>query len=258
MRILVLADIHANIACLRAIERAAGPVDRIVCAGDYVDYGTDPHEAIAWVREHGVLCVAGNHDRHLLNILASGETQAFRGTDRFKWVHDNCERVTAEDVGFLRALPESLSFEADGAAYLVRHQVADGSYEMPESVQAFDALWAARYEGPEAPLRRMIFGHTHRRCVHILSDDRLWLNPGSASYRRPDDRDKRAHFALIEDGEIRLRAVEYDRSAMLARALEYVRSGAMLKTDAQDAMFFFGDALTTRDELPVFHGEGQA
>ena len=48
MRLLILSDIHANIAALRAIEKDAGAVDAIYCAGDYVDYGTDPHEAIGW------------------------------------------------------------------------------------------------------------------------------------------------------------------------------------------------------------------
>ena len=253
MRILLLSDIHANIAALCAIVRDAGAVDAIYCAGDYVDYGTDPHEAIAWVREHEARCVMGNHDRHLLNVLASGETQALRGTDRFKWVHDNCERVTAEDVAFLSALPLHLSFEADGIAYLMQHQMKEGplAYEMPESVQAFDAFWAQWHVGEEHVEKRMIFGHTHRRCVHALDQGKLWLNPGSASYRRPDDRDKRAHYMLIEDGEIRFRAVDYDRSAMLRRAMDYVRSGTMLPTELQDAMFFFGDAPTSREPLPM-------
>lgn len=96
----------------------------------------------------------------------------------------------------------------------------------------------------------MIFGHTHRRLVHRLDNDRLWLNPGSASYRRPDDRDKRAHYMLIEDGDIRFGAVEYDRSEMLARAMDYVKKGTMLETDLQDAMFFFGNAPTSREPLP--------
>ena len=54
---------------------------------------------------------------------------------------------------------------------------------------------------------------------------------------------------LIEDGDIRFGAVEYDRSAMLARAMDYVKKGTMLETDLQDAMFFFGDAPTSREPL---------
>ena len=118
-------------------------------------------------------------------------------------------------------------------------------------MQAFDAFWAQWHVGEERLEKRMIFGHTHRRCVHALDQGKLWLNPGSASYRRPDDRDKRAHYMLIEDGEIRFRAVEYDRSAMLRRAMDYVRSGTMLPTELQDAMFFFGDAPTSREPLPM-------
>ena len=132
----------------------------------------------------------------------------------------------------------------------MQHQMLDNSYDMPESVQTFDAFWRVWYAGESRPERRMIFGHTHRRLVHRLVNDRLWLNPGSASYRRPDDRDKRAHYMLIEDGDIRFGAVEYDRSAMLARAMDYVKKGTMLETDLQDAMFFFGDAPTSREPLP--------
>ena len=252
MRLLIISDIHANIDALRAVERDAGAVDQIWCAGDLVDYGTDPHETIAWVREHGVRCVSGNHDRHLLDVLASGETERFRGTRQYKWVHDNCDRVTPEDADFLRSLPMHLSLRADGIAYLLQHQMHEGplAYEMPESLQDFDRFWSKWYDGPEAEERRMIFGHTHRRCVHRLDDRCLWLNSGSVSYRRPDDRDKRAHYMTVEDGEIRFHAVSYDRSRSLARAMAYVRAGTMLETDLQDAMFFFGDAATSRDPLP--------
>ncbi|MDO5377919.1 MAG: metallophosphoesterase family protein [Clostridia bacterium] len=250
MRLLIVSDIHANIAALRAIERDAGTVDAVYCAGDYVDYGTDPHEAIAWVRERGARCVMGNHDAHLLAALDAGEAKRLRGTSGYKWVHDNCERVTPEDAAFLRALPAHLSFQADGVAYLMQHQMKENSYEMPESMQAYDELWNRWYDGARQGARRMIFGHTHRRCVHRLENDALWLNPGSASYRRPDDRDKRAHYMIIDDGEILFRAVAYDRSAMLARAMAYVRQGGMLETDLQDAMFFFGDARSSREPLP--------
>lgn len=250
MRLLILSDVHANIAALHAIERDAGYVDAIYCAGDYVDYGTDPHEAIAWMREHGAHCVMGNHDRHLLNILASDETERFRGTPQYKWVHDNCERVTEEDVAWLCGLPRHLSFSADGAAYVMQHQMKDGAYDMPESLAQFEQCFSAWYTGEAQPLCRMIFGHTHRRCVHQLADDKLWLNPGSVSYRRPDDQDKRTHYMLIEDGQIHMRAAAYDRSKMLERAMDYVRTGTMLTTDLQDAMFFFGDSPTSREPLP--------
>lgn len=64
-------------------------------------------------------------------------------------MHDNCERVTDEDIAFLAALPQHMSFEADGIAYLMQHQMLDNSYDMPESVQTFDAFWRVWYAGRE-------------------------------------------------------------------------------------------------------------
>ena len=252
MRLLILSDIHANMDALQAVLEDAGRTDAVWCAGDLVDYGTDPHAVVTWFREHDVQCVSGNHDRHLLNVLNAGETEKLRGTAQYKWVHDNCDRITAEDAAYLQSLPMHLSLKADGIAYLLQHQMQEGAapYRMPESVQNFDDFWQTWHEGADAAERRMIFGHTHRRAVHMLDNDCLWMNPGSVSYRRPDDRDKRAHYLVIDDGRVTFHAVNYDRSRSLARAMAYVRSGNMLETDLQDAMFFFGDAATSREPLP--------
>ena len=53
----------------------------------------------------------------------------------------------------------------------------------------------------------MVFGHTHRQCVHILGDGMEWLNPGSVSYHRLDDPDKDARYMVITDGSIKMRSL---------------------------------------------------
>lgn len=251
MRVLLISDIHSNLQALKAVLRDAGTVDAVWCAGDLVDYGTDPHGVVTWFRTHDVQCVSGNHDRHLLTILDSGETETLRGTDKWKWVHDNCERVTPEDVAYLRTRPLHLRLQADGIDYLLQHQMGEGAYtySMPESIGDFEQFWQEHAGTDALPERRLVFGHTHRRCVHRLDDRMLWLNPGSVSYRRPDDQDKRAHYMIIDQGEILFRAVPYDRQPSYERVLAYARSGKMLLTDLQDTMFFFGNAKTTRDPI---------
>ena len=69
------------------------------------------------------------------------------------------------------------------------------------------------------------------------------------SYRRPDDPEKTAQYAVIENGEISLRQVPYDASAQLAAAKEYLAKDAMMETELQDFFFFFGNAKTSRDPL---------
>ena len=71
MRILVVADIHANWPALEAIDE---PHDFCICLGDLVDYGVDPVPCIQWVRDHCQHVIRGNHDHAVAqNIVASGE-----------------------------------------------------------------------------------------------------------------------------------------------------------------------------------------
>lgn len=264
MTVLIISDVHANMTALQAVVKDAGRVDEIWCAGDLVDYGTDPHEVLEWFRKHKkAKCVLGNHDKHLIQVYDSGETDRVRGTREYMWVHDNCDRITPEDVDYLRNLPVHRTLEADdGYLYLMQHQLdqGNGAYNMPESLQRFDEFWNEHCDKVmfDGCGHRMIFGHTHRRCMHILDQSscfhftlqKVWLNPGSVSYRRPDDNDKNAHYMLLDSGEIFFRSVEYDHSRSFARTMEHVKNGTMKETDLQDAMFYFGDAKTSRDPLP--------
>lgn len=97
----------------------------------------------------------------------------------------------------------------------MQHSYGNG-YDTIESLYQFDRFWEANSTlARRAGARRcMIFGHTHRQGIHWLSDDALWVNPGSASYRRPDDPGKDAYYALLSDGQIQLRHVAYDRTPL--------------------------------------------
>lgn len=252
MKILLLSDIHSNIWSLEAILKAESHFDLFCCAGDLVDYGIAPLEVLDAVRRiEPQALVQGNHDSHLTRVFREGSYGSVAPSD-FKWVHQNCLLLASADVSFLEALPLHEAFEADGWTYLLQHQYADG-YETIESSFQFDSYW--RDNAPsafvDAPRRRMIFGHSHRQCIHKLGEGCEWINPGSTSYRRPDDPDKTAHYAVIEGGEVTLKRIPYDRSALLAAARSYHGRAAMMETELQDFFFFFGDARSARDPLPA-------
>ncbi len=62
-RILLISDIHANLAALEAVfSDAQGQYDTVWCLGDVVGYGPRPNECVELVREQASLCVMGNHD----------------------------------------------------------------------------------------------------------------------------------------------------------------------------------------------------
>ena len=65
MKMLLVADVHANLAALEAVladAAAAGGFDRTWMAGDVVGYGPDPNECVDWVRDADAVAVSGNHD----------------------------------------------------------------------------------------------------------------------------------------------------------------------------------------------------
>lgn len=209
MKALILSDLHSNIHALEAIWAREHDSDLIYCAGDLVDYGVFPNAVIAWVRAHGVICVQGNHDREVIHYYRAGERGDRVPPAERKWAHYNAGLLSEDEVVFLEQLPLAVTFTLDGIRYGLTHMYR--AYEEIVSLHAYSRFRAAMFADGDRPLpNRLIFGHTHRQGIRYLSDSLLWLNPGSISYRRPDDPDQSAHYITITDGVISLRRVDYD------------------------------------------------
>ncbi|WP_020618401.1 metallophosphoesterase family protein [Paenibacillus daejeonensis] len=237
MKALILSDIHSNVVALEAIVKAEPEYDVIYCAGDLVDYGPFPAEVIGWMQEHRVTCVRGNHDDIIIDVYRNGGHLHELTDGESKWAHHNARLLGESEITYLEQNPTALSFEMDGIHYTMQHLYQD--YLTIDSLPKFDAFWNSHH--PDQPdmeqQRRLIFGHTHRRCVHYLSDNSLWLNPGSVSYRRPDDPTKAAHYCTITDGVISLKHVVYDRTP-LWEATEKLR---LREDEMRVARVFFRD-----------------
>src|SRR5271166_5231555 len=99
MRIGILADIHGDI---RALEAALGrlkshAVTEVVCLGDLVGYGSEPDAVVTEIRDRGIACVRGNHDRWAL------ERKQLFGLRGWKTA-----ALRDETWSFLEGLPPSL------------------------------------------------------------------------------------------------------------------------------------------------------
>ena len=119
-------------------------------------------------------------------------------------------------------------------AIWAKEQDSDMVYCEIISLHDYEQFRQARFGG--TPYQRLILGHTHRQAVRYLSDDLLWLNPGSVSYRRPDDPDQTAHYATIVDGRISLHRLTYD----LTRLYQAVQAVSLSQQESQSGLRFFG------------------
>ena len=65
----LLGDIHAEDRLLEqalGVFRETGVTD-VLCVGDVVDGEGDPNRCFDLLQDHGVICVAGNHERWMLS-----------------------------------------------------------------------------------------------------------------------------------------------------------------------------------------------
>lgn len=206
MKVLIISDVHSNIHALEAIWARENDSDKIYSLGDLVDYGPYPRQVLDWVRAHEVLSVQGNHDAWVSSRYREGKALDNVPLEDRAWVDQNVSLLDDSDIDFLEQLPETLTFEADGFGYALTH-IYD-QYREIKSLQQYEEFRQDRFAS--VPYTRLLLGHTHRQAIRYLSDELLWLNPGSGSYRRPDDPDQTAHYATITDGTLSLRRIEYD------------------------------------------------
>ena len=210
MRTLVISDIHGNIDALRAIDE---PCDSVVCLGDIVDYGPEPAACIDWFRELQVPLtrVRGNHDNAGAFRVDCGCGQAFMHlstlTREYMW-----KVLDQKQLGWVGAPGTSAEIEVDGKHIFAAHAAPSDhlfKYLVPETS---DEDLAAELELAGTDI--VLTGHTHKPFTRELNG-RLMVNVGSVG--QPRDGIPKACYAIIEDGRVDLRRVDYDVAAAVAR-----------------------------------------
>ncbi len=223
-RVLVMSDIHGNLAALEAVLARAdelGVVDAW-CLGDVLGYGPFPHECQRLVEERCSIILAGNHDLAVFNGrglkwfndgAAAGvrysREQVFKegtaaGARAGRWPSDvrlaGGEIVLAHgapspfdpvnDYAFAYVAPEDILTVCDKARLVLvgHHHVpmcaVQGGLDPEEPKSAKIA---------EAPLT--VFESEDGQKITFDNSMRVVANPGSVG--QPRDGDPRAHFAIV-------------------------------------------------------------
>ena len=217
-RILIVSDIHANLAALDAVLSDAGEgggFDRAWSLGDSVGYGPQPDECVAKLRDIGAVCVLGNHELVALGQISIENFNPYAAAAA-EWT---MERISAETRQFLETLPRKV--DANGFT-LVHGSPRDPVWEyMTSEAAVFQNL-------EHLQMINCAFGHTHVPAVFRIEGftpvfgypkdgdsasivgARHFINPGSVG--QPRDGDPRAAYALLDttEGAISFHRVEYD------------------------------------------------
>jgi len=217
----IIADVHGNLEALECVLERLASADEIVCLGDMVGYGPNPNECVQKLREAGVICIAGNHDRAATGDL---DTQWFNEHAK-KAIDWTVTHLTEDNARYLKALPLTLEFED--------FQVVHGSLRQPLEeyiLNLSDALPTfARMTLPVC-----FIGHSHQPfCLakkkdgnydgktltdgdEFLVDDyeQAIINVGGVG--QPRDGDPRACFGIYNSSNklFSLRRTAYDIAAV--------------------------------------------
>jgi putative phosphoesterase len=234
MRILLVADIHANWPALQAINE---PYDACLFLGDLVDYGLDPAPCIDWVRRKATFAVRGNHDHgvaQFVNVQGKTGFKYLTGVTRAV----TQEKITSADRRFLGMLPISRMITLDNTRYFLVH--ATPRDPLDEYATGDAEFWAPRLRDYQGCV--ICVGHTHLPYVLEVGDN-LVVNPGSVG--QPRDGNPRASYAIIDNHRVELKRIEYPVEETVRSVLEsgladqaksllsdVIRNGGITKADA--------------------------
>src|ERR687887_726567 len=72
MRVAIASDIHGNKQAFQAVIAAAESdgAEELWCLGDLVGYGAEPDACVALADAHCSICLAGNHDLAVIEVLS--------------------------------------------------------------------------------------------------------------------------------------------------------------------------------------------
>lgn len=211
MRVLVLSDIHANLAALEAVleDAAAIGYDKVWCLGDTVGYGPEPDACVARLRGLDAVVVVGNHDWAAIGRMDVDEFNPEAGR-AVLWTQAH---LSAFSLAWLKGLPDEPQIE--GNFTLTHGSPRDPVWEY--ILRPADA--AENFPWFDTPF--CLIGHTHVPVLYVrhaadgriqrqiptlgkamrLSDHtRIFLNPGSVG--QPRDNDPRSAYAILDTEEM--------------------------------------------------------
>lgn len=208
MRLAVIADIHANLEALSAVQSHLDRqrVDQVVCLGDVIGYNASPSECVAHLMQGKVPTIRGNHERMILGKVGSDVRQETMDVIEFSQ-----DLLSVEQMKWIESLPDHRIHMQE---YLLVHgspRDPDEYLTTPDKLKTALAKMRATFGGLEI----CFFGHTHSpivfskdEAVEKIHEDRkvplkrrhlYMVNPGSVG--QPRDGCPKASYAILDTDE---------------------------------------------------------
>ncbi len=207
MRIIIFGDLHANVETLVALNMVEQPPDAVFFLGDAVGYGPDPAPCVDWLRRFVKHAVRGDHDYAIATGADFATPLEYRPLALATNAH-TLRMLRVNDLRWLAGLPTTLRVEMGGAKFFLAHSSPrDAASPGLDFATMSDDTLRAELAGIDADV--VLLGHTHVPAIRKIGDTHI-VNPGSLG--QPRHGLPSATYALWEDGNLRIKHIDYDPS----------------------------------------------
>ena len=215
MRYGIITDVHANLQALHALWAFAKEqnIDEVFCAGDIVGCGGNPQECIEFIKDNGIVAIAGNHDWAVCG-KRSLDFFDMEGQEVVLWTR---QQLTQENIEYLQNLPIVFKIEH----FTMVHATLNDPEKFMSVDDEEDLIATFHYMQEQV----CFIGHTHEPSIMMREHEQITypgdfvvlephakylVNAGSAG--QPRDNNPKACIVIYDTqtATISIKRVDYD------------------------------------------------
>ncbi len=216
------SNLHALIALKEKAVALRIPASNIICTGDIVGYCAFPDEAVQFVKDWGIHCIAGNVELNLREEADDCGCNFDEGSRcdllSRQWFPFAKANISKDSLAYLHTLPAFIRFEHDNKNYFVLH----GSHHNTSEFIFKSTPWKAKHNNfltTEADV--IIAGHCGLPFIDSIGN-KTWINAGVIGIPANDGTTD-TWYCILDGANATFHRLNYDHSsankAMLQKPL---------------------------------------
>lgn len=179
-KLAIISDIHGNLEALKAVlydikERG---IDKVICLGDIIAKGTNQHQCIELIKNNCNIVLQGNCDEYFTRDIDLSH-KSEQDIKRIAW---NKNKLTKEDVEYLRGLPYCFEFYMSGRLVRLFHSTPEKIDGYVGNIDKIDRLYELFLPSNNTKTNNVadivIYGHIHTPFIQKIYN-RTIINAGS-------------------------------------------------------------------------------
>jgi putative phosphoesterase len=217
MKIAVISDIHGNYDALAAVLNKAKKenVVHLLVLGDIVGYYYHPDKILNLLSHWSFDVIKGNHEKILEDLISDSSLSESIRLKYGSGHQQAIEKLTKEQLGFLRKLPETKSVKLSEISLLMCHGSpwSNNFYIYPDCDKEVILKCNSTIHD------FVLIGHSHYAFA-IKNDSSILINPGSVGQSRQEG--GKAFWSIIntENGCFQMLSTDYNTEKLLKEVAE--------------------------------------